>query len=164
MKNPHKIAGFSLIELMAAVLIVAILAAIAVPAYQSSVRKARRTDARAALLDLAGREERYYNTAPSSGYTSLAANLGYAASSSSVDMASSAVPIVNGSNSYYQVTITNVSGPSASTAGTYTITATPITGTAQAKDTDCAIFTLNQSGLQGASNAASADTSATCWK
>ena len=47
-------AGFTLIELMVTVAIVGILATIAATSYQSQVMKSRRTDARTALLDLAG--------------------------------------------------------------------------------------------------------------
>lgn len=50
--------GFSLIELLVAVAIVGILAAIAVPSYQNSVRKSRRADAKATLTETAQRLER----------------------------------------------------------------------------------------------------------
>ena len=52
--------GFTLIELMIAVAIVGILAAIAVPAYLESNQKARRQLARDAMLDIAAKQERYY--------------------------------------------------------------------------------------------------------
>ncbi len=55
--------GFTLIELMIVVAVIAILAAIAYPSYQDSVRKSRRADAKAALLDLAQFMERNYTTA-----------------------------------------------------------------------------------------------------
>ena len=57
MKNSH---GFSLIELMIVVVIVAIIISIAYPSYRDQVRKTRRADAKAALLDAAGKMERYY--------------------------------------------------------------------------------------------------------
>jgi type IV pilus assembly protein PilE len=54
--------GFSLIELMVTVAIVAILAAVAYPAYQNHVVKTRRAAAQACLLELAQFMERYYAT------------------------------------------------------------------------------------------------------
>lgn len=58
MKNP----GFTLIELMVTVAIVAVLAAIAYPSYQSHVVKTRRKAAEACLVELAQFMERYYTT------------------------------------------------------------------------------------------------------
>ena len=48
-------AGFTLVELMITVVILAIVVSIAMPSYSVQVRKSRRTEARTALLDLAGR-------------------------------------------------------------------------------------------------------------
>lgn len=52
--------GFTLIELVVVVAIIGILAAIAYPSYQDSVRKSRRADAKAAVLELAQWMERNY--------------------------------------------------------------------------------------------------------
>ena len=52
--------GFTLIELMVTVAIIAILAAIAFPSYQDSLRKSRRTDAKNALTQAMANMERYY--------------------------------------------------------------------------------------------------------
>lgn len=52
--------GFTLVELMIAVVIIAILAAIAYPAYTSHVQKARRADATTALLGAAQQLERCF--------------------------------------------------------------------------------------------------------
>jgi len=51
----HTSFGFTLIELMVTVAIVTILATIAVTSYTSQIQKSRRTEAKSALLDLAGR-------------------------------------------------------------------------------------------------------------
>lgn len=52
--------GFTLIELVIVVLIVAILAAVAIPSYRKYVIRSHRVDAQAALIDVAAREERYF--------------------------------------------------------------------------------------------------------
>ncbi len=67
--------GFTLIELMIVVAIVAILGTVAISGYINSVRKSRRTEARTALLDLASREERFMST--NSAYSNTPSDLGY---------------------------------------------------------------------------------------
>jgi len=52
--------GFTLIELMIVVVVVAILAAIAVPSYQYAMIKARRSAGQGCLTEEAQRMERYY--------------------------------------------------------------------------------------------------------
>ncbi len=52
--------GFSLLEVMVVVAIVAILSRFAYPSYIDSVRKAKRGEAKTALMLLAQQQERYY--------------------------------------------------------------------------------------------------------
>src|SRR5512139_3544113 len=51
--------GFTLIELMITVVIVAILAAIAIPAYQEYVKRGNRAAAESEMMDIANREQQY---------------------------------------------------------------------------------------------------------
>jgi type IV pilus assembly protein PilE len=135
-------AGFTLIELMIAVAIVGILGTIAAVSYSSQIQKSRRTDARSALLDLAGREEKLFST--TNAYGNTPAQLGYGTATTPI----TAMPVGSG---YYTVAVTVA-------AGTYSIVATP-TGT-QANDTQCATLSVNQLGVQSSTGTA---TTATCW-
>ncbi len=60
MSSRKKSKGFTITEAMIVVVIIAILASIAIPAYDSSVRKGRRADAQASLMGLANALERRF--------------------------------------------------------------------------------------------------------
>lgn len=68
--------GFSLIEVLIVVAIVAILATVALPSYQDSVRKGNRSDGQAALLEAASRMERFFYD--NNTYTADLQDIGYA--------------------------------------------------------------------------------------
>lgn len=140
--------GFSLIELMITVAIVTILATVASAVYTSQIQKSRRTDARTALLDLAGREEKLFSVA--NAYSATPSDLGYAA-------VGVLFPIAVGSG-YYNVNIAAPDPNQASAVGTYSITATAIG--LQLSDTQCATLSVNQLGAQSSTGTA---TAATCW-
>ncbi len=76
MRKLKKTLGFSLIELMIVVAIIAILAAISYPSYRDSVRKSRRVDAKSVLTDIAQMQETFY--ARNGRYTDDMTDLGFA--------------------------------------------------------------------------------------
>lgn len=135
--------GFTLVELMITVAVVAILATIAVASYTSQIQKSRRTDARSAILDLAGREEKLFSTL--NAYSATPSQLGYTVTP---DM----FPF-NLTNNDYQLNLTIGNPPV-----TYTITATAIN--AQAGDTRCSSLTIDQLGTQTNTGT---DTTSSCW-
>ncbi len=113
--------GFTLIELMIAIVVIAVLAAIAIPTYQSYVERARRADAKSALLAVQLAQEKYRANNPAYG---TLAQINSEATSP---------------DGYYNIAVIVNAGPPAA----YTATATP-TGK-QAGDA-CGIFAVNQDG------------------
>jgi type IV pilus assembly protein PilE len=143
--------GFTLIELIVAMMVAAILVSIAIPSYSSYVRKSRRTDAKTAVLDLASLEERYFSTA--NAYTNDSTNLGYGAGNF--------WPYSVGGG-YYNVQIPQLVAATATTPAKYTITAVA-TGN-QTNDSQCASFTVTSQGAQSALDSSNNDSTATCWR
>lgn len=60
-KKAEICSGLTLIEILVALAIVVILAVIAYPSYQETVRKGKRTEGRAALMQLMQQQELYYS-------------------------------------------------------------------------------------------------------
>lgn len=129
--------GFSLIELMIAMAIVAIVTAVALPSFQDTVRKSRRADAKAALLQVATNQEKY--RANNTSYTTSLTNLGFAAATNA-----------DSTDGYYTINVT------AANATSFTATAAPKTGTAQAGDSCTFILTQNGPDISTA-------TKKSCW-
>lgn len=73
--KPAHARGFSLIELMIAVVIVGILAGVAYPSYQDYVRRGNRSAAQNFMMTIAQRQEQYLLTNRSYAATTAALNL-----------------------------------------------------------------------------------------
>jgi type IV pilus assembly protein PilE len=149
--------GFTLVELIVAMVILATLAAIAIPSYTNYVLKSHRTEAKTALLDMASLEERYFST--QNLYSQNPPDLGYTGS------VGNPFPVGSG---YYSITTLVANPPVAPTAtipggtpATYTITATAVGQ--QANDTSCATFSINQAGQQTATGTDS-NANVDCWQ
>jgi type IV pilus assembly protein PilE len=142
----NRIAGFSLLELVIALAVVAVLAAIAYPSYSQSIINGRRADGKTALVNLGNRMEQYY----AQNNTFASATI---ASSPSTDVLSAAAS----EQGYYTLTIP----PATLTANSYTIQATR--AGVQTADTHCGNLTLTSAGVKGIVNNASGYTVADCW-
>ena len=119
MQTIHSNKGFTLIELVIVVVLIGVLAAIALPAYQNYVKRAHRAEAKELLLKVQLAEEKYRANNPA--YTTSKASL--------------ALSTLTGD--YYNFSITSASGAS------FTATAVPIGS--QSGD-DCGTFSINQDG------------------
>ena len=117
--------GFTLIELMIVVAVVAILASIAIPSYQDQVRKSRRADALRVIGEIRMAQERWRADQPSYGSLADVGNPG-------------------AGSAHYAFTVTN------NTATTYTITATAQGGQASDKQggTSCTPLSITQAGTK----------------
>jgi len=143
--------GFSLIELLVAVAIVGILAALSYPSYQGHILKARRTEGQALLLDVAGRQEQFH--ANNKTFTTDMTQLGYAADPTESE------------NGYYSVDAVAISPETI--ANSYIATASR--QDAQTADTLCYDFTVDSKGSRGITNYPGhdsdppADAPTNCW-
>ena len=133
--------GFTLIELMIVVAIIAILSMIAYPAYQGQAKKGNRAEGKSALLKTSQALERYFTA--NNTYTTSFTTLGMPAYSGD-----------DNAGSKYDLTI--VAGPAGITTS-YIAKATPRTG-----DTECGRLTLTQAGQKGMELATESVVSK-CW-
>lgn len=148
------VAGFSLIELMIAVAIIGIIAAVAYPSYQDTIRGSYRSTAQSDLLALAGAMERNYNANFTyNGAAASGENTGKPGTFAAHSPASEPFD-----DRRYDLTIATVN--SAGTA--YTIRATPTSGTAQAGD---GILEYTSTGIKSwdKDNNGSFSNSENCW-
>ena len=136
--------GFTLIELVIVIVIVSILMAVALPGFQDSMRKGRRTDAKAGLMDAANRQERFM--LDRSTYTDVMTNLGFGAD-----------PMIS-EERHYSIDV-EAPDPNCPIATCYNLTATPVTGGAQADDSYCTSFTIKSTGAKTATGSAASE----CW-
>lgn len=136
-KQAQKDSGFTLIELMVVVAIVAITAAIALPSYQNQIQKTRRGVAKADLIELASFMQRFYTENNRFDQDRAAAAVALPFNESPQD----------GAPKFYDLSLSAVG------TNSYTLSAAP--KGAQSGDS-CGTLTAAHTGAKGAA-------SANCW-
>lgn len=122
----RRTSGFSLMELIVAVGIVGILAAIAVPSYKQYSVKSNRAGAQSHLMDIAQSQQQF-----------VVDNRAYASTLSELNGMTTPADVAK----YYTITIDVAAGP----PPTFTVTATPKAGTTQDGDVT---LTINQANVK----------------
>ena len=128
--------GFTLLELMVVCVIVAILASVAYPGYQSYVQKTRRAEGKAALVAAAVQMERYLTERNTYATATLGAGGVYPTTTE---------------HDVYTLSLANL------TASTYTLRAVPVG--AQAGD-PCGTLTYTDAGVKDRTGTMALDR---CW-
>jgi type IV pilus assembly protein PilE len=129
--------GFTLIELMITLAIVAILAGIGYPSYETYMKRSRRSEAQQLLASIASREAQYL--LDSRMYTNVIGATGLNANTERWTCTPSGAPTTC-STSYYDITI---AVNNAATPPTFTVTAT-----AKGKQVSDGNLTINQAGAK----------------
>ena len=159
--------GFTLIELMIAIVVVGVLAAIAIPAYGDYVTRANRTVAKTVIMKIAGQQESYftdrkqYATALNTLANDYSGATMYVKPDGSLSASSSTTAIYSITlGAYTAATVANCTVSGTPTANQYAIKATALNR--QLKDTTCGNLCYGSVGDKGVS--VSGGNASDCWR
>lgn len=142
--------GFTLIELMIVLAVIAIIAAIAIPSYNSSVVKSKRAIGKGELLQVLSRQEQFFVN--NKGYATTLTALGYAANPYFINDQGDQLTAAAGS--IYQISLA-----AGATTAAFTLQATP--QNSQESDTQCGTLRISNTGLKTITGGTA--TAAQCW-
>lgn len=148
--------GFTFIELMVVLALVGLLAVIAIPSYQESVRKSRRAEVRSQLMEVAQYLQRFY-----SHNDSFATTKAGAAATIPSELAKVPRNAAPGSQSYDISFATPAAGAVNPGLASFKIQAVRRAGGPMDGD-KCGDFTLENTGARNVLKAT--DTAANCWR
>ena len=145
--------GFTLLEVMITVAIIATLASIAYPSYKDSVQKGKRSDAKVELLRIAQMQEGYF-----------AQKMSYANSLTQLGLPNDTIA---SEQNEYNITVGDVTpagctGTNATPCTSFRLDAEP--SGAQIHDTDCPKFTLSSTGQKGTNGSQTSEQIRRCWR
>lgn len=159
MNKPNR--GFTLVELMIVVAVIAILAAIAVPNYRDYVMRSHRASVKATMANVLSMQEQFF--LDRKRYATKLSDLGFPADTLYIDPEGNAAAAAETDSTYKltlknytAATIGNCSMSGSATNLSYTVVAEPYGG--QAEDAGCATLCQANNGQRGNSGS-----STTCW-
>jgi type IV pilus assembly protein PilE len=141
--------GFTLIELLTALVVVAVLAAIAIPSWRNHLLRVRRTEAISALTAIQTEQDRFFG---------IHARYADSAALNKKPPDGLGLPVTSERGFYAIELQSGVDGLS------YTATARTLARPGDAPDTRCAQLSIDHLGIRRAQDAGGADRSADCWR
>lgn len=147
LRPPHRLTGFTLVEMLTVLAVLGVLAAVSYPSYAAHLHRAHRADAQAALMDAAFFMQQHY-----------AARHRYDTGDANAPVVSLPAPLNQSprqGTAHYLISVTQAD------AGSYTLSATPVSNGPMAQD-PCGSLTLNQHHARGITG--TTVNVAACWR
>jgi type IV pilus assembly protein PilE len=143
----QKVRGFSLVEVLTALVVIAVLAAIAIPVWRNHLLRVRRAEARDALIALQVAQDRFFGR-----------HARYATAAELATPDGLALKATSAQGLYSIILDTSADGLG------FLATARPVARAGQEADVRCAEFSIDHVGQMRAVDSSGTDRSADCWR